>query len=103
LGKGQPIGLSVTLRGDRAFSFLEKLFKIVLPRVRDFSGLSPRGFDGNGNYSLGISEQIVFSEINFSKIDRARGLEITIVTTAKNDKEAKLLLERLGTPFTKEE
>lgn len=103
LGKGQPIGLSVTLRGDRAFSFLEKLFKIVLPRVRDFSGLSQEGFDGNGNYSLGISEQIVFSEIDFSKIDKVRGLEVTIVTTAKNDKEAKLLLERLGMPFTKEE
>lgn len=103
LGKGQPIGLSVTLRGKRAFAFLEKLFKIVLPRVRDFDGLSPRGFDGNGNYSLGISEQIVFSEIDFSKIDKVRGLEITIVTTAKNDKEARLLLEKLGMPFAKED
>ncbi|RJR24966.1 50S ribosomal protein L5 [Candidatus Microgenomates bacterium] len=103
LGKGQPIGLSVTLRGKRAFAFLEKLFRIVLPRVRDFSGLSPKGFDGNGNYSLGISEQIVFSEIDFSKIDKVRGLEITIVTTAKNNQEARLLLERLGMPFAKEE
>jgi len=102
LGKGQPIGLVVTLRGERAFAFLEKLFKIVLPRVRDFSGVSPYGFDGQGNYSLGISEQIVFSEIDFSKIDKVRGLEITIVTSAKNDEEAKLLLIKLGMPFAKE-
>lgn len=99
LGKGQPIGLSVTLRGERAFVFLEKLFTIVLPRVRDFGGVSPKSFDGNGNYSLGISEQIVFSEIEFSKIDKIRGLEITIVTNAKDDKKAKLLLEKLGMPF----
>lgn len=99
LGKGQPIGLCVTLRSKRAFDFLEKLFTIVLPRVRDFSGVSERSFDGNGNYSLGISEQIVFSEVDFSKIDKTRGLEITVVTNAKDDKKAKLLLEKLGMPF----
>lgn len=101
LGKGQPIGLAVTLRGKRAFVFLEKLFSIVLPRVRDFSGVDPKSFDGKGNYSLGITEQIVFSEVDFSKIDKIRGLQITIVTNAKDDKKAKLLLTRLGMPFAK--
>ncbi|HUV72552.1 MAG TPA: 50S ribosomal protein L5 [Clostridia bacterium] len=103
LGKGQPIGFCVTLRKQRAFDFLEKLFKIVLPRVRDFGGVSPKGFDGQGNYSLGIKEQTVFSEINFSKIDKIRGLEVTVVTNAKSDQEAKVLLEELGMPFVKEE
>jgi len=102
LGKGQPIGLCVTLRGKRAFAFLEKLFTIVLPRVKDFSGLSRSSFDGHGNYSLGISEQVVFPEIDYSKIDKVRGLEITIVTNAKTNERAKLLLEKLGIPFTKE-
>lgn len=102
LGKGQPIGMAVTLRGKRAFAFLEKLFSIVLPRVRDFNGLSLKGFDGQGNYSLGISEQTVFSEIDFSKIDKVRGLQVTIVTNAKDDQKAKLLLTKLGTPFVKE-
>lgn len=102
LGKGQPIGLSVTMRGQRAYTFMEKLFAIVLPRVRDFSGVSPKAFDGNGNYNLGISEQIVFSEIDFSKIDKTRGLQITIATNAKDDATARLLLEELGMPFTKE-
>jgi len=101
LGKGQPIGMAVTLRGQRAFDFLEKLFTIVLPRVRDFSGLSLRSFDGNGNYSLGISEQIVFSEIEFSKIDKVRGLQITIATNTNEDEKAKLLLTKLGIPFEK--
>jgi len=101
LGQGQPIGLSVTLRGKRAWAFLEKLFVIVLPRVRDFSGLSQEGFDGKGNYNLGISEQIVFPEIDFSKIDKVRGLQVTIVTDAKDDAKAKLLLEKLGMPFRK--
>jgi len=99
LGKRQPIGLAVTLRGKRAFDFIEKLFSIVLPRVRDFNGVSQKSFDGRGNYSLGISEQIVFSEIDFSKIDKTRGLEITFVTNAKNDGKAKLLLTKLGMPF----
>jgi len=102
LGKGQPIGMSVTLRGKRAYNFLEKLITIVLPRVRDFSGISFKNFDGHGNYSLGISEQIVFTEIDFSKIDKIRGLQITIVTDAGNDEKAKLLLEELGMPFAKE-
>lgn len=102
LGKGQPIGLSVTLRGKRAYTFLEKLFTIVLPRVRDFSGVNPESFDGCGNYSLGIKEQIVFSEIDFGKIDKTRGLQITIATDAKDDKKAKILLEELGMPFAKE-
>jgi large subunit ribosomal protein L5 len=101
LSKGQPIGLCVTLRGRRAFAFLEKLFTIVLPRVRDFSGLSASGFDGRGNYSLGISEQIVFPEVDFTKIDKVRGLQITIVTNAGNDEKARRLLTRLGMPFAK--
>lgn len=99
LAKGQPIGLCVTLRGSRAFAFLEKLFTIVLPRVRDFNGVDPKGFDGHGNYSLGISEQIVFSEIDFAKIDKSRGLQVTIVTNTKDDPKARLLLEKLGMPF----
>lgn len=99
LGKRQPIGLAVTLRGQRAFVFMEKLFSIVLPRVRDFNGVSQKSFDGRGNYSLGIREQIVFSEIDFSKIDKTRGLEITFVTDADSDEKAKLLLTKLGMPF----
>jgi len=99
LAKGQPIGLSVTLRSGKAFAFLEKLFRIVLPRVRDFSGVNSKSFDGNGNYNLGINEQIVFSEIDFSKIDKTRGLQITIATNTNDDKKAKLLLEKLGMPF----
>jgi len=101
LGKGQPIGMSVTLRGQRAFTFLEKLFTIVLPRVRDFNGTDPRAFDGYGNYSLGIREIIVFPEIDYAKIDKVRGLQVVIVTNAKDDKKAKLLLEKLGMPFAK--
>lgn len=99
LSKGQPIGLAVTLRGKRAFVFLEKLFQIVLPRVRDFSGVDVGSFDGKGNFSLGITEQIVFPEIDFSKIDKIRGLQITIVTNVKDNQKAKLLLEKLGMPF----
>lgn len=102
LSKGQPIGLCVTLRGQRALIFLEKLFQVVLPRVRDFSGLSPQGFDGRGNYSLGISEQIVFPEIDYAKVDRIRGLEVTIVTNAGSDELARKLLEKMGMPFEKE-
>jgi len=101
LGRGQPIGLAVTLRGKRAYDFLEKLFAIVLPRVRDFNGLSLSGFDGRGNYNLGIGEQIVFSEIDFSKIDKVRGLQITIVSNARDDGKAKLLLEKMGMPLAK--
>ncbi len=102
LGKGQPVGLSVILRGKMAYNFLEKLFAIVLPRVRDFNGVSLTSFDGKGNYSLGISEQIVFSEIDFSKIDKVRGLQITIATNAKDDSKAKMLLTELGMPFVKD-
>lgn len=99
LVKGDPVGLMVTLRGQKMYEFLDKLFNIVLPRVRDFRGLAPKSFDGQGNYSLGIEEQIVFPEVEFSKIDKARGLEITIVTNAGTNEKAKRLLELLGMPF----
>jgi len=96
---GMPIGLKVTLRGARMWSFLEKLVGVVLPRIRDFQGVSDKGFDGRGNYTLGLREQLVFPEIEYDKIDRLRGLEITIVTTAKTDEEGRALLEGLGMPF----
>jgi len=96
---GMPIGLKVTLRGERMWAFLEKLLGVVLPRIRDFQGVSDRGFDGRGNYSLGLKEQLVFPEIEYDKIDRLRGLEITIVTTAKTDEEGRELLKALGMPF----
>jgi len=102
LRKGSPVGLRVTLRGDRMYDFLEKLFSIVLPRIRDFRGLSPNSFDGRGNYSLGLNELTVFPEIDLGKIDRIRGLEITIITTAGDDATAKNLLEKMGMPFAKE-
>lgn len=101
LRKGDPIGLKVTLRQKRMNDFFKKLVGIVLPRVRDFKGVSLGGFDGFGNYSLGIKEMIVFPEIDFGKIEKQKGLEITIVTTAKNKEEAKELLESLGMPFQK--
>ena len=96
---GMPIGLKVTLRGDRMWHFLEKLVTVALPRIRDFQGIPDRSFDGRGNYSLGLKEQLVFPEIEYDKIDRLRGLEITIVTTAKNDEEGRALLKALGMPF----
>jgi len=96
---GMPIGLKVTLRGDRMWYFLEKLVNVALPRIRDFQGVSDRGFDGRGNYSLGLREQLVFPEIEYDKIDRLRGLEVTIVTTAKTDEEGRALLQALGMPF----
>lgn len=99
LTKGDPIGLIVTLRGKRMYEFLDKLFNIVLPRVRDFRGLSSLGFDGSGNYTLGLEEQIVFPEVEFAKVEKIRGLEVTIVTNAKTDERAKRLLELLGMPF----
>ena len=99
--KGDPIGLKVTLRGKRMKDFLTKLFTIVLPRLRDFQGVSLKSFDGRGNYSLGIPEQIVFPEIDYSKIDKIRGLEITIVTNTRSDEKAKELLESMGMPFEK--
>jgi large subunit ribosomal protein L5 len=92
----------VTLRGDRMWHFLDKLMNIVLPRQRDFRGVSPRSFDGRGNYSIGLREQLVFPEIDYDKIDRIRGLEVTIVTTAKSDVEARRLLELLGMPFARD-
>jgi len=96
---GMPIGLKVTLRGERMWHFLEKVVNVVLPRIRDFQGVSDRGFDGRGNYSLGLREQLVFPEIDYDKIDKLRGLEITIVTTARTDEEGRALLQALGMPF----
>lgn len=98
--QGMPIGAKVTLRGERMYYFLDKLFNAALPRVRDFHGVSPRGFDGRGNYTLGIKEQLIFPEIEYDKIDKIRGMDITIVTTAKTDEEARELLRLLGMPFS---
>ena len=99
LREGQPIGAHVTLRGDRMWEFLDRLLSIALPRIRDFRGLSPKQFDGNGNYTFGLSEQSVFHEIDQDKIDRTRGMDITVVTTATNDVEGRALLRLLGFPF----
>lgn len=99
LRKGEPIGLKVTLRSKRMNDFLQKLVAIVLPRVRDFKGIPESGFDGKGNYTLGINEIIIFPEIDYAKIDKIRGLELTLVTTAKDNKEARSLLEEFGMPF----
>jgi large subunit ribosomal protein L5 len=99
LREGQPIGAHVTLRGDRMWEFLDRLLALALPRIRDFRGLSDRQFDGNGNYTFGLTEQSVFHEINQDKIDRVRGMDITVVTTAKNDDEGRALLRALGFPF----
>ena len=99
--KGQPIGVMVTLRGKRMYSFLEKLINTALPRIRDFKGLDPHSFDGHGNYTFGIREQLIFPEIDYNKVDKIRGMNITICTTAKNDEEAKALLEAFGFPFRK--
>ncbi len=101
LRAGQPIGVSVTLRGQRMYDFFEKLTTIVFPRVRDFHGVPTSSFDGQGNYSLGFKEQIVFPEIDYSQIDKIRGLEVTIATSARNDAEGKALLSILGMPFVK--
>ena len=98
---GMPIGLKVTLRGERMWHFYEKLVMVALPRIRDFQGIPDRSFDGRGNYSLGLREQVVFPEIDYDKIDKLRGLEVSIVTTAKTDDEARSLLTRLGMPFRK--
>jgi len=102
LREGKAIGVKVTLRGERMWSFLDRLVNIALPRVRDFRGVSPDSFDGRGNYTLGLREQLVFPEIEYDKIDKLRGLEITIVTTARNDHEGRELLTMLGMPFRKE-
>ena len=102
LREGRAIGVKVTLRGERMWSFLDRLMKIALPRVRDFRGVSPDSFDGRGNYTLGLREQLVFPEIEYDKVDKVRGMEISIVTTARNDDEARQLLEMLGMPFRKD-
>ncbi len=99
LREGQPIGAHVTLRGDRMWEFADRLLSISLPRIRDFRGLSPKQFDGNGNYTFGLTEQVVFTEIEQDKVDRPRGMDITVVTTAKNDEEGRALLKALGFPF----
>jgi len=96
---GMPIGCKVTLRGERMWDFLEKLIYIALPRVRDFRGVSPKSFDGRGNYALGLKEQLLFPEIDYDKVDKIRGMDVIIVTTAKTDEEAKALLKGLGMPF----
>src|SRR5213595_3618770 len=101
LREGQTIGIKTTLRGRRMWYFLDKLVNVALPRIRDFRGVSPDGFDGRGNYSLGMREQVVFPEIDYDKIDKLRGLEVSIVTTARSDDEARSLLTRLGMPFRK--
>ncbi len=99
LREGQPIGAKVTLRGDRMWEFLDRLLSLALPRIRDFRGLSPRQFDGHGNYTFGLTEQSMFHEINVDSIDRQRGMDITLVTTARNDDEGRALLKALGFPF----
>ncbi|KPM51265.1 50S ribosomal protein L5 [Frankia sp. R43] len=99
LREGQPIGAKVTLRGDRMWEFLDRLVSIALPRIRDFRGLSPKQFDGAGNYTFGVTEQSIFHEIDIDKIDRVRGMDITVVTTATNDDEGRALLRALGFPF----
>jgi large subunit ribosomal protein L5 len=99
LREGQPIGAHVTLRGDRMWEFMDRLLSISLPRIRDFRGLSPKQFDGSGNYTFGLTEQVVFPEIQQDKLDRVRGMDITIVTSAKNDDEGRALLRALGFPF----
>jgi len=101
LRQGMPIGATVTLRGDRMYEFLDRLVNIALPRVRDFRGVSPRSFDGRGNYTLGLRDQLIFPEIDFGKADKARGMNVTIVTTAKTDDEAYELLRIMGMPFAK--
>ena len=99
LREGQPIGTHVTLRGDRMWEFLDRLLSLALPRIRDFRGLSPKQFDGRGNYTFGLTEQVMFHEIDQDKIDRVRGMDITVVTTATNDDEGRALLRHLGFPF----
>jgi large subunit ribosomal protein L5 len=102
LRTGMPVGLKVTMRGQRMYDFLEKLMNIVLPRIREFQGVPAASFDGYGNYTLGFKEQTVFPEIDYDKIDKARGLEISIITTARSDEEGKHLLEMLGMPFSQD-
>jgi large subunit ribosomal protein L5 len=102
LREGMPVGLTVTLRDERAYEFLDRLTSIAIPRIRDFRGLNPRSFDGRGNYSMGVREQIIFPEIDYDAVDQVRGLDVTITTTAQTDAEAFALLEALGMPFARE-
>jgi large subunit ribosomal protein L5 len=102
LREGMPVGVSVTLRGDRQYEFLDRLFSVAIPRIRDFRGLSSRSFDGRGNYSLGLREQTIFPEIDYDDVDQTRGLDVTITTTARTDEESFALLEALGMPFAKD-
>ncbi len=102
LREGMPVGLSVTLRGERAYEFLDRLTAVAIPRIRDFRGLNPRSFDGRGNYSMGVREQIIFPEIDYDNIDQVRGLDVTITTSAQTDAEAFALLSALGMPFSRE-
>jgi large subunit ribosomal protein L5 len=99
---GMPVGVAVTLRGERSYEFLDRLMSVAIPRIRDFRGLSRRSFDGRGNYSLGVREQLIFPEIDYDSIDQVRGLDITITTSAKSDEESMALLEALGMPFSRE-
>ncbi|HTG15590.1 MAG TPA: 50S ribosomal protein L5, partial [Blastocatellia bacterium] len=101
LRTGMPVGVSVTLRGERMYEFLDRFINAVLPRVRDFRGVSPRAFDGRGNYTIGVKDQLIFPEIDFNKVDRTRGMNVCIVTTARTDEEGRALLRQLGMPFTK--
>ncbi len=101
LREGMPIGAKVTLRGERMYEFLDRLFNIALPRVRDFRGINANGFDGRGNYNMGLKEQLIFPEIEYDKIDKVRGMDICFVTTAKTDEEARELLRLMGAPFAK--
>ena len=101
LREGVKIGVKVTLRGERMYEFMDRLFTFALPRVRDFKGINPNGFDGRGNYSMGLKEQLIFPEIEYDKVDKIRGMDITFVTTATNDEEAKELLTLMGAPFAK--
>src|ERR1700735_648641 len=100
--EGMPVGVAVTLRSERAYEFLDRLMSIAIPRIRDFRGLNPRSFDGRGNYSMGVREQIIFPEVDYDEIDQVRGLDITITTTAASDEESFALLEALGMPFSKD-
>jgi large subunit ribosomal protein L5 len=100
--EGMPVGVAVTLRGQRSYEFLDRLMSVAIPRIRDFRGLNPRSFDGRGNYSMGVREQIIFPEVDYDEVDQVRGLDITITTTAQSDDEAFALLEALGMPFSRE-
>ena len=102
LREGMPVGVAVTLRGERAYEFLDRLMSVAIPRIRDFRGLSPRAFDGRGNYTLGVREQIIFPEIDYDEVDQVRGLDITVTTNGASDEEAFVLLEALGMPFRKD-